>query len=160
MVILDIRLPHTNSFDLLEYIVNMHPKTKVLIFSMSSEGIYGKRAITAGAHGYLSKESSLQELKKAIFTILENKSYISGQLLDNLLNEVVQKNIINPFNSLSRREFEITTLLLSGLSITEIAEKVHLQTSTIGTYKSRIFDKLGVSNLIHLKELAAVYNFY
>jgi two-component system, NarL family, invasion response regulator UvrY len=159
LVILDIQIPNTNSFELLEYIVNLHPQTKVLIFSMSPEALYGKRAITAGAHGYLSKESSMEEIRKAIENILENKTYISEQLIGNLVDEVLHKKITNPFSKLSQREFEITTFLLAGLTVSEIAKKVRLQRSTVGTYKARIFEKLNVANLIQLKELATIYNY-
>lgn len=122
---------------------------------MSSETLYGKRFIKAGADGYLSKDGSVDEVKKAIETVLNGRRYISANLMDAFIGEE-QKN---PFNTLSDREFEIASLLLTGLSINEIAGKIHLQSSTVGTYKARIFEKLNVSNILQLKEQAALYNF-
>jgi two-component system, NarL family, invasion response regulator UvrY len=160
LVILDIQIPNTNSFELLEYIVNLHPQTKVLIFSMSPEALYSKRVITAGAHGYLSKESSMEEVRRAVETVLSDRNYISNQLLGTLIHESEdKKKDANPFSKLSQREFEITTFLLAGLTVSEIAQRVHLQSSTVGTYKARIFEKLNVANIIQLKELATIYNF-
>jgi two-component system, NarL family, invasion response regulator UvrY len=159
LIILDIQMPRTNSFELLEYIVNMHPETKVLIFSMSPETIYGKRVIGAGAHGYLSKEASIDEIKKALETVLSNRRYVSPQLLEIIMDEKVNGKTANPFSKLSAREFEITTFLLAGMSVSEVAQQAHLQPSTVGTYKARIFEKLNVSNLFQLKELASIYNF-
>jgi two-component system, NarL family, invasion response regulator UvrY len=159
LVILDIQMPNTNSFELLDYIINLHPQTKVLVFSMSPEAIYGKRVIKAGAHGYLSKESSMEEVKKALQTIMDGRRYISNKLLETLVDDGTNGKVVNPFSRLSSREFEITTFLLAGQSVSEIAQTVHLQPSTVGTYKSRIFEKLNVSNLIELKELATIYNF-
>jgi two-component system, NarL family, invasion response regulator UvrY len=155
LVILDVQMPNTNSLDLVEYISAFHPNTKVLIFSMSSETLYGKRFIKAGADGYLSKDASVEEVKKAIETVLNGRRYISANLIDAFIGEE-QKN---PFNTLSDREFEIASLLLTGLSINEIAGKIHLQPSTVGTYKARIFEKLHISNILQLKEQAALYNF-
>jgi two-component system invasion response regulator UvrY len=155
LVILDVQMPNTNSLDLVEYITAFHPDTKVLIFSMSSETLYGKRFIKAGANGYLSKDPSVDEVKKAIETVLNGRRYLSADLMDAFIGEVEK----NPFNTLSDREFEIASLLLTGLSVNEIAGQIHLQPSTVGTYKARIFEKLHVSNILQLKEQAALYNF-
>lgn len=155
LVILDVQMPNTNSFDLLEYIVKFHPDTKVLVFSMSSETLYGKRFIKAGANGYLSKDASVDDVKKAIETVLSGRRYISADLMDAFVGEVEN----NPFTTLSDREFEIAKLLLTGISINEIATQIHLQPSTIGTYKARVFEKLNISNILQLKELAALYQF-
>jgi len=64
----------------------------------------------------------------------------------------------NPFDRLSAREFEIVQHLARGDSVSEIAEKLNLHTSTIGTFKGRIFKKLGCRNVIDLNKLAKVYN--
>lgn len=155
LVILDVQMPNTNSFDLLEYIVKFHPDTKVLVFSMSSETLYGKRFIKAGANGYLSKDASVEDVKKAIETVLSGRRYISADLMDAFVGDAEN----NPFTTLSDREFEIAKLLLTGISINEIATQIHLQPSTVGTYKARIFEKLNISNILQLKELAALYQF-
>ena len=155
LVVLDIQMPNTNSLDLVEYIIAFHPDTKILIFSMSSETLYGKRFIKAGAHGYLSKDASVDEVKKAIETVLNGRRYMSADLMDTFVGEEQQ----NPFITLSDREFEIAKLLLTGLSINEIASQIHLQPSTVGTYKARIFEKLHITNILQLKEMAALYNF-
>jgi two-component system, NarL family, invasion response regulator UvrY len=159
LVILDIQMPNTNSLGLLEYILTRFPKTKVLIFSMSSEMLYGKRFIKAGAKGYLSKEASVEEVKKAIETILRGHRYMSDALLDAFVGSATEEPQANPFTQLSDREFEITSLLLAGHSVSEIAAQLHLQPSTVGTYKARIFEKLKVANLLELRELANLYHF-
>jgi len=64
----------------------------------------------------------------------------------------------NPFNELSPREFEIVTLLLAGKTVTDISHELNIQTSTVGTHKARLFEKLGVDNILKLKELATTYN--
>ena len=158
-VILDIQLPDTSSFELIEYIRLHHPAANVLVFSMSPENLYGTRFIKAGAMGYLSKEASVEEVKKAIETVLKGNRYMSPELMNSLVEEVSGKPAENPFSLLSNREFAITGLLLAGSPTTGIAHQLHLQPSTVTTYKSRIFTKLRVTNLIELKELASIYGF-
>jgi len=153
LVIMDIQMPSTDAFGLMEYMRISYSDTKVLIFSMSAENIYAKRFLKAGAKGFISKDSPLEEIKKAITVILNNKRYISETMID-ILAEGSSVNAKNPFQSLSARELEITSLLLSGHTLSDIARSLHIQVSTAGTHKSRLFDKLGVSNVLELKELA------
>ena len=66
----------------------------------------------------------------------------------------------NPFERLSHREFEIIHLFLEGKSISEISKNLNIKPSTVGTYKSRIFEKLTISNLFELNKMAALYGIY
>jgi two-component system, NarL family, invasion response regulator UvrY len=129
-----------------------------LIFSMSSEKIYAKRFLNAGAKGFLSKDSTFDETKKAILLILNNKRYISDSLAHALVEDTSRKMTDNPFNKLSKREFEITNLMLAGHTLTNICKSLGLSLSSVGTFKSRIFKKLGTKNLIELSELARIYD--
>ena len=156
LVMMDIQMPSTDAFGLMEYIRVSHKDTKVLIFSMSAENIYAKRFLKAGAKGFVSKESSLDEINKAITQVLNNKRYVSEAMID-ILAEGSSTNAKNPFQSLSARELEITSMLLSGHTLSEIARSLNIQVSTAGTHKSRLFVKLGVTNVLELKELADFY---
>lgn len=158
LVILDIKMPNTNTFTLMEYIRNNYPELKVLVFSMNSESIYAKRFLNAGAKGFINKVAPLEEIIKAINIILNGKRYISETLLEVLaeLGGDIKKE--NSFDALSPREFEIVSMLLAGDGISLIAQRLNLQVSTIGTHKTRIFEKLKVTNLLELKELANSFN--
>lgn len=157
VVIMDIQMPSTDAFGLMEYIRISHQDANVLIFSMSAENIYAKRFLKAGAKGFVSKESSLEEIKKAITLVLNNKRYVSESMLDILAEGSDNESSKNPFQILSARELEIASLLLSGHTLSEIARSLHIQVSTAGTHKSRLFDKLRVANVLELKELADSY---
>ncbi|MFT3979612.1 MAG: response regulator transcription factor [Ferruginibacter sp.] len=158
LIILDIKMPDTNTLLLMEYIHNTYPEAKVLVFSMNSESIYAKRFLTAGAKGFINKVAPLDEIIKAINLVLSGKKYISDTLVEALAEQGSRMGKTNLFDTLSPREFEITTLLLAGEGISQIANKLNLQVSTVGTHKARIFEKLKVSNLIELKELATSFN--
>jgi len=158
LIILDIQIPKTDSLGLMEYIRIKYPDTKVLIFSMSAENIYAKRFLKAGAKGFVSKDASIDEISKAINQVLEDKIYISPALIETLTDDLFAKQNDNPFDKLSRREFEIASLLLSGQTISNISDSLNIQLSTVGTHKARLFEKLNVTNLLELKELANTYN--
>lgn len=158
LVMLDIRMPNTDTFSLMEFFKQEYPSLKVLVFSMSPENIYALRFIKAGARGFLNKDAPLEEIKKAIDLVLNEKKYISEELLFALAEGQVPGVDTSPFNALSSREFEIVALLLQGKTISSIAADLHLGISTVGTHKSRIFGKLKVSNLLEMKELANSYD--
>lgn len=159
LVIMDIQMPGTNSIGMVEYTRIKYPQSKILVFSMMPEDIYGLRLMKAGAMGYLSKDASVEEIRLAVATVLKRKKYISQRLAQLLANEVSLRKPTNPFAQLSHREFEIAAGLLSGLNITQIAVQLNLQPSTISTYKARIYQKLSVDTLFQLKDLASLYHF-
>jgi two-component system invasion response regulator UvrY len=158
LVVLDIQMPGTDAQVLLSDILLKYPDSKVLIFSMSSESVHAKRYLRYGAKGFVSKEAGLEEIIKAIKIILDNRRYISDALANQLASESFDTQTANPFNKLSTREFEIASLLLTGQTISKISAKINIRVSTVGTHKARMFEKLGVSNLLQLKELASTYN--
>lgn len=158
LILLDIQMPHTDTLGLMEYIRITYPAAKVLMFSMSAENIYAKRFMKAGAFGFISKEVPLDEITRAINIILNGKKYISETLAEKLAEDSFSGKSGNPFNELSPREFEIVSLLLDGKTVTGISQALNIQTSTVGTHKARLFEKLGVDNILKLKELATSYN--
>lgn len=158
LVMLDIKMPNTNTLQLMEYFKITFPDLRVVIFSMNSESIYAKRFLKAGARGFVNKDAPLEEVVRAINLVLENKKYISETMLEQLAEFGASQTEENLFNYLSPREFEIASLLLKGESISGIAHSLNLQVSTVGTHKARIFDKLKITNLMELKEMANMYN--
>jgi two-component system invasion response regulator UvrY len=157
LVVLDLQLPDTDAIHLIELIKIKYPHIYILIFSMLPEVMYGRRVLNAGASGFLHKEAPIEELKKAFDLALLRKQYISERLIEILAQNVSNKIPSNPFEKLSHREFEIIHLLLGGKSIAEISKKLNIKPSTVGTYKSRIFEKLSVSTFFELSNLATIY---
>jgi len=158
LVMLDIQMPNTDSLALMKYIHENYPETKVLIFSMSAENIYAKRFMKDGAFGFISKEAPLDEITRAINIILNNRKYISETLIDKLAEDSLSGNPVNPFDRLSPKEFKIASLLLSGKTLSDISHSLNIHTSTAGTHKARLFEKLEVNNILELSELAKAYN--
>jgi two-component system, NarL family, invasion response regulator UvrY len=157
VLIMDVQMPNTDSIGIVEYIAIKFPQTYIMIFSMLPERIYGPRLLKAGACGYLAKESSLDEMMKAFNHVSRSKKYISASLREVFGDEREDYNRADPFSKLSYREFEIVNFLLSGVSVNSIAATLNLKPSTIGTYKSRLFEKLKVNNVFEIKDLAVLY---
>ena len=159
LVLLDIQMPNTDTFGLLEYITIKFPKIKVLIFSMSAERVFAKRFLKAGAKGFVSKDASLQEVKTAIGVVLDNRRYISEQLQNQLADELASDISKSPFDKLNPKEFEILTFFLAGEKIAEISRILNIKASTVGLYKNKIFRKLEVKNFSELQVLYDEYYF-
>ncbi|GAA3956439.1 response regulator [Chitinophaga oryziterrae] len=160
LVILDIDMPGGNNHQMLDVIRLRHPEIKILIFSSYDEQIFGWRYLEAGADGFLSKKTGIEEIKNAVKSLLRDEKYLSPLLKQTLLNNVSNKksNTSNPLDRLSNRESNIMQLLIKGASVAEIAQKLSLQISTVSTYKKRICEKLQVSNIVEMIEKVQLYS--
>jgi len=158
LVVMDLQIPNADVVSFIELISIKYPHIYILVFSILPERIYAKRVLKAGASGYLQKDADVQELKRAFELALNNKRYISQNLLDILSADILQNRTSNPFEILSHREFEIVNMLIAGKNISSIAKELNIKPSTVGTYKTRIYQKLTISNLFELKDLASLYS--
>ncbi|QEC51490.1 LuxR family two component transcriptional regulator [Anseongella ginsenosidimutans] len=161
LLILDINIPGGNNFQMISTVKSKQPDIKVLVFSAFSEELYATRYFKAGADGYLQKDTSPVEVKSAVNTILSGKHYMSQNIREYFLQGMIRKevNMNNPLAELSDRETEVARMLVMGISQTAIAEKLNLHTSTVGTHKYRIFEKLAVSNIAELIEKYRIYDY-
>lgn len=157
LAILDIHLPESDSLRLTEFIRKTASNSRVLVYSMGQESIYARRFIKAGASGFVSKNSGLSDLRQAIETVLRGRTYLSQEIIEQLAEDLGQKKSENPFETLSSREFEVATLLLTEHSITTIAEILGIGVSTAATHKARLFEKLHVKSIAELMKLAELY---
>ncbi|MGV3600193.1 MAG: response regulator [Dyadobacter fermentans] len=159
LVVLDINIPDGEGFNMIPKIREIQPKVLIMIFSSLEEEIYALHYMKAGANGFLSKNASQEEIKKAILSMLEVGNYISTAVQQQLLRNTVENkpNGENPLEHLSQRELEVMDMLIEGYWTKEIAIKLNLTESSVSTYKSRIFDKLKVSTLIEMFKKVQFY---
>jgi two-component system, NarL family, invasion response regulator UvrY len=158
LVILDVNVPNCDIYNVVAQIKMIKSHQKILMMSMNPEKNYALRFIDLGADGYIQKSASDEEIIKALKTILAGKKYMSEDVKDLIINSHKSKTGSNPLNDLSLREFEIAMYFEKGLSSSEISTIMNLHSSTIGTYKYRIFEKLKVKNIIDLHLLVENYN--
>jgi two-component system, NarL family, invasion response regulator UvrY len=160
LLVLDINIPGGNYLQMIDVIRLRQPDIKILIFSGYDEQLYALRYLQAGADGYVVKQAPEGELKIAIQTILNNDKYISPAIKQNLINGLAapKASSQNPLTSLSNREMEVMQQLIKGATIAEIGHALSLQISTVSTYKSRIFEKMEVNNIVALVEKVKLYD--
>lgn len=160
LLILDINIPGGNNLQMIDVIRLRQPGIRILVFSGYDEQVYALRCLQAGADGYLMKDSPEQEIRTAVSTILlKNEKYSSTAVKQDLLNNLIGKRPVsdNPLRTLTDRETEVLHQLIRGLSTAKIAAQLNLQVSTVSTYKTRVFDKMGVTNVVELAEKARIY---
>lgn len=160
LLMLDLQLGDGSALDLIEGIHREHPATRVLVYSMGAERIYAQRVLRMGCAGYLSKESGEEEVLRAVRTVLHGREYRSHELELRLLRPSGSAQVgppLDPFTTLSDREVLVMEELLTGAGVKDIAERLGLQPTTVATYKARLFDKLGASNLLDLKRIAEAH---
>lgn len=151
LVLLDINMPGGNNINVIKEILDLQSDIKILVFSSYDENIYALRYIEAGAAGYLNKNTAMEELNNAITSIQERGKYMSPAVRDLYIQKLTtsKSNIdkVNPLNKLSNREMDVAKHLIEGHGILEVSNLLDLSSSTVSTYKSRIFEKLGVNNI-------------
>jgi two-component system, NarL family, invasion response regulator UvrY len=156
-MILDMQLIGSNVIDILPDLVKNYPHIPILIYTMSSEEIFGARLLQMGARGFLSKQTEETEVVRALDLFFQGQTYVSNALQD-ILSDKKLATKINPLLSLSERELSVMGHLLKGESVKDIAIYLNLKATTIATYKARIFQKTGVDNIIDLRNITDLYN--
>jgi len=151
VVIMDLAMPELNGVEATRQIREKCPATKVIILSMHSSSEHIFQALKAGAHGYLLKESAGMEVISAIRVVHSGKRYLSEKIGDVMIDEYIHNREVvetgSPLSKLSTREREILQLVVEGKSSIEIAQTLFISPKTVETYRSRLMQKLGISDL-------------
>lgn len=153
LIILDINIPGGRNTNMIEEIKDIQPEVKILIFSVYEEETHACPYIIAGANGYLNKLSDKKKLTDAIDTILKTGNYLTPSIVNELVKASTNKTSMNPLDKLSKREREISELLVKGDGNIEIANKLSIQLTTVSTHKNKIFNKLNIKNIVQLISL-------
>ena len=152
IVLMDVNMAPLNGFDTTREIRKFSPGSKVIGISMYSMPAYAKRMLQMGAMGYVTKNSSKDEMFEAIVEVSNGKKYVCGEVKDILaLQELEEEGTRQPdMNVLSRREIEIVHLIREGLSSKEIAQKLPVSLKTVEVHRYNILKKLGLKNTASL----------
>jgi|ERR1700728_1429919 two-component system invasion response regulator UvrY len=143
-VILDLSLSGRSGIDALKELKQIRPHMPILILTMHSEEQYARRVFRAGAAGYVTKDSSMTELIRAVTTVMKGGRYVSASLAEWLVVDMGRDEDRPPHESLSDREFEVMRLIASGKTVCEIAGLLSLSNKTISTYRARILQKMSM----------------
>ena len=158
LIILDVDITGGSKLNMIEGIRLKQPDVRILMFSGQDEQIYALPFLRAGADGYLSKKASTKEFIDAVEIIFQNRKYLSSAMLQENIRHMTQpeSNDSQSLRLLTQRELEVAQLLATGDSTSEISKKLFLSASAISIYKSRVFQKLGLKNIIELSSFLAL----
>jgi DNA-binding NarL/FixJ family response regulator len=149
IVVMDISLPGVSGIEVVRLMLARRPQTRVLMFSMHEEVIFAKRALQAGAYGYVTKASAPQVLVQAVHALQRGKRYLSATVAEQLA--LIHASTENgTADSLSVRELEVLRLLVRGQTVRAIAQHMGLNPKTVANHQSAIKSKLGAETPMQL----------
>ena len=151
IVLMDVNMTPVNGFDATKQICEFSPDSKVIGISMHSMPAYAKRMLQVGAMGYVTKNSSKEEMISAIIEVNNGNKYICEEVKNILTQQELEEEDSQPdMNVLSRRELEIAKLIKEGMSSREIAVRLDISLKTVEVHRYNILKKLNLKNTASL----------
>jgi DNA-binding NarL/FixJ family response regulator len=154
VAIVDISMPELDGIEAARQILTANPNIHVMILSMHAGAQHVFHALEAGVRGYLLKESASREVIEAVRIVQAGRRYLSPRVAEIVAQGVTDRSGVSPLSSLSQREREILKLVADGHSSAEIGTLLHLSPKTVDTYRSRMMQKLHVTDLAGVIKLA------
>jgi len=145
LAIVDLRLRTSDGLDLIRDLRNRHPKVLSLVLSMQDESITAERAVRAGARGYVSKQEPPKKIMEAVRKVLDGEIYWSEKAAAQVASRIAAPTGSSKGSAaerLSERELQVFEMTGLGRSTHQIAEALHIDVSTVETYRARIKEKL------------------
>ena len=156
VAIVDISMPRLNGLDVVRRLCEELPRTRVLVLTMHEEDEYVVQMVRAGASGYLVKNAATSEILKAVRVIAGGGVYFGPFATKLLASQLHHPGALpqDPYGALSNREREVLHLVVDGLTIKEIAQKLDISAKSAENHRSRVLAKLGVRNSVELVRYA------
>jgi len=154
VVLMDLSMPELNGADATRAILQRDAKCRVIVLSMYAEREYVRRALRAGAVGYVVKRSAAKEVVEAIRAVHAGQRYLSPRIADVVIDDYSAEERDDPLGRLSAREREVLQLLAEGKTGAEIAQRLSLSPKTVETYRARLVEKLGIRDVAGLVRFA------
>lgn len=150
VLLLDMSMPGKSGMELIKQVKGDKPRLRVLVLSMHQENQYAVRAIKSGASGYLTKDSASAQLVSAIRKVAAGGAFISAEVAEQLALSAAPHAEGLPHTALSDREFQVFQLLVSGVAVSDIADRLNVSVKTVSTHKARLMEKMGLDNQAEL----------
>ena len=146
VLLLDLNMPGRSGLEVLTSVRETHADIRVLIVSMYPEDQYAVRCLRAGAQGYANKASDPLELITAVRTLMLGRKYLTPEVAQMLAESVSQPTLEAPHAALSERELQTLLKIATGSRLSDIAEELMLSPKTVSVYRSRVLEKLKLTN--------------
>lgn len=146
VLLLDLNLPGRSGLEVLESVRETHASIRVLVVSMYPEDQYAVRCLRAGAEGYANKAADPLELIGAVRTLMQGRKYLTPEVAQMLAESVAQPALKVPHAALSERELQTLLKIATGKRLSDIAVELMLSPKTVSVYRSRVLEKLKLTN--------------
>jgi two-component system invasion response regulator UvrY len=155
VIVMDINMPGIGGIEALHRLLHMDADLRVIVLSVQGNDPYPAKLLQMGACGYLTKGCPAEELVRAVRTVGAGERYVSADIAQKLALAILPgRNPSTVIESLSQREMQVLLMVAEGFDLQEIADKLCVSPKTIGTYRHRLYDKLGASNDVELTHFA------
>ncbi len=154
VALMDIHMPGIGGLEATRRCLRIDPDLKVIALTIYTREPYPSKLLSVGAVGYLTKNSDITELVKAIRKVIVGQRYISGDVAQHLALRPFCDEMVSPFEVLSSREMQITLMVIKGHAAPEISQRLCLSPKTVNSYRYRIFEKMHVRNDVGLTKMA------
>lgn len=155
-ILLDIMLPGLNGLEVAARIGGLDVGTRILMLSMHTGPEYVARALSAGALGYLYKDSAFEELSDALQSIMLGRQYLSKAIDADLVEQIMASSGAGQpeLEVLTPRQRQVLQLVAEGLGTREVAEKLHVSIKTVETHRAQLMDRLNIHDVPGLVRFA------
>lgn len=154
VVLLDMKMPGIDGWEVTRRLKKSNPHIKVIAVTAMTIAPLPTRVLQLGAMGYLTKESSAEEMALAIRRVAKGEKYLSAEIAQKLAINSLKEAKDSPFDMLSEREMQVMLMITSGMDAQDIADRLFLSAKTVNGYRYRMFEKLGIKNDVELTYLA------
>ena len=154
VVLMDVKMPGIGGLEATRRSLRIDPDLKIIAVSVYDDEPFPSRLMSAGAVGYLTKGTNLEEMIRAIKKVHAGQRYISSDIAQQLALKPFTHEGASPFDALSSREMQITLMVINGLRVQEISTNLSLSPKTVNSYRYRIFEKVHVKGDVELTKLA------
>ncbi|WP_250462105.1 UvrY/SirA/GacA family response regulator transcription factor [Microbulbifer litoralis] len=159
VILMDVKMPGMGGLEATRKLLARCPQVKVVAVSALDDDLFPGRLMQAGASGYVTKGADLEEMVKAIRTVVAGDVYISSSMATKmaLRNVSGKTDKASPFDDLSERELQTAVMIVNGSKVAEIADTLSVSPKTVNSYRYRIFEKLDIHSDVELTLLAVKY---
>lgn len=158
VLLLDVNMPGPGFVEVLAELREAIPRVRTLVVSGYGESIYARRALQAGAYGYISKERAEEELVTALRVVARNRRYVGPELADQFAAEAAGAVPRADHTALSPREFDVLISLAMGYTQSQIAADLGLSVKTVSTHRTNLLEKMRMSTNAELVQYARMHD--
>ena len=158
VVLMDLRMPGIGGLEATRKICQIDPGARIIVVTSCMEDPFPSKLLEAGAYGYVTKSSNINEMVKAIRSVFSGQKYISPEIAQKLALRAIDPSANSPFSQLSHREMQIALMIVNCEKVQQISDKLCLSPKTVNSYRYRLFEKLSITSDVELTHLAIRHN--